>query len=231
LVDGVIFLNQASMAIASAEHKALIGNRSAVIPPMTYNETFSARSQPRKCIENTPVRLGYFGLIRPYKQVDRLMRCMREVPETEAFLAVSGMIVLDPREQEYKELAQNSGNIRFSNEFLADEQLERFVDDCDAIVLPYREILNSGSAIFALSRLRPVMVPDLGSMAELKETAGGNWVFCYSGELTASKIRDFVAWVRTTERTSPPDMSTFDSELVAAMTARFYFSLASGSSH
>jgi beta-1,4-mannosyltransferase len=39
----------------------------------------------------------------------------------------------------------------------------------DLIALPYKEILNSGSAILALSFDRPILVPAAGALAELSE--------------------------------------------------------------
>ena len=223
LVNGVIFLNHSSKDIASAELTALTGKTSTVIPHLTYDEIFSIQSKQKNYTHDRPIQLGCFGLIRPYKQLDRLIQCMKEISAAEASLFVSGTSFGYPDlERQLKELAHDRVNINLSFAYLTHEQLEQFVDGCDAVILPYRNVLNSGAAIFALSRLRPVMVPSLASMLELKETVGGDWVFCYSGDLTSQRIREFISWVKTTPRASRPDMSSFDPDVVAAMTARFY---------
>ena len=223
LIDGVIYLNRASKNIALVQHPLLKRKKSAVIPEMTHYKIFSTQSRQKHYTHERPIRLGNFGLIRPYKQLDRLIDCMKEIPSTDATLAISGASFGYPQlEQQLKELAQNSSNIKLSFGYLTHEKLERFVDECDAVILPYRDILNSGAAIFALSRLRPIMVPNLGGMAELRQAVGDDWVFCYSGTLTSERIREYLSWLKVTPRPSPPDMSLFDPEVVAAATAQFY---------
>ena len=92
---------------------------------------------------------------------------------------------------------------------LANEELEQLVDRADAVVLPYKDILNSGSAIFALCRNRPVIVPAVGSMPELQELVGREWVYLYSGEVTPELLRDALLWVRTTPRSDAPPLDAF----------------------
>jgi glycosyltransferase involved in cell wall biosynthesis len=226
LVNGVIFLNDSSKEIAFTEHPALAGKTSAVIPHLTYDEIFSTQSKQKEYTYDRPIKVSFFGLIRPYKQLDRLINCMKEISAAESSLAISGASFGYPHiEQQLKELAQGSSNIELSCAYLTHDRLEQFVDECDAVILPYRDVLNSGAAIFALSRLRPVMVPNLKSMLELRSIVGGDWVFCYAGDLTSQRIRDFISWVKKTPRASPPDMSSFDPEVVAAKTVQFYYFL------
>ncbi len=226
LVDGVIFLNHTSRDAASTEHRALVGKNCTITPLITNDDLFSIPANNKEYTHDRSVNLGFFGLIRPYKQLDRLIHCMKEISAAEASLAISGASFGYPHiERQLKDIALDASNIKLSFSYLTHAQLEQFADECDAVILPYRNILNSGAAIFALSRLRPVMVPDLGGMLELKRTVGDDWVFCYSGELTSGKIREFLTWLRVTPRRSPPDMSSFSPETVAATTAQFYNSL------
>jgi hypothetical protein len=50
------------------------------------------------------------------------------------------------------------------------------------VVLPYRRILNSGAALFALSRNRPILAPRLGTLPELQDEIGPDWVDLYDGQ-------------------------------------------------
>ena len=115
---------------------------------------------------------------------------MKEISAAEASLFISGTSFGYPHiEQQLKELAHDR-NINLSFAYLTHDQLERFVDECDAVILPYRNVLNSGAAIFALSRLRPVMVPSLTSMLELRKL----WVTIGSFVILAtSHHREFVS--------------------------------------
>ena len=51
-------------------------------------------------------------------------------------------------------------------------------------MLPFSDIMHSGSAILALSFNKPVLVPARGSLPELQALVGTDWVRTYVGELT-----------------------------------------------
>ena len=58
----------------------------------------------------------------------------------------------------------------------------------DLVVLPYRDILNSGSAVLALSFDRPVLVPRRGSLGDLQNHVGRQWVRTYEGDIGAAEL-------------------------------------------
>ena len=108
LVNGVIFLNHSSKDIASTELAALTGKTSTVIPHLTYDEIFSIQSKQKNYTHDRPIQLGCFGLIRPYKQLDRLIQCMKEISAAEASLSISGSSFGYPHlERQLKELAHD----------------------------------------------------------------------------------------------------------------------------
>lgn len=57
--------------------------------------------------------------------------------------------------------------------FASDAEVADLFRAATIVVLTYREILNSGSALLALSFDRPV--PAKGAMAELEDRAGAEW--------------------------------------------------------
>ena len=67
----------------------------------------------------------------------------------------------------------------------SEHELAEAIDRCDGIVLPYKRIPNSGAVIHALSRYRPVLAPRLGSLMEVQEEVGSEWLGLYDGELSA----------------------------------------------
>jgi glycosyltransferase involved in cell wall biosynthesis len=95
-------------------------------------------------------------------------------------------------------------NITTNLSFLSDIELENLLDNADAIVMPYRDILNSGSALHALSRFRPFIAPRLGSLVELQQQVGSDWVWLYDGDLTPETLAAALNWVKITKRVTPP---------------------------
>src|SRR3546814_11863117 len=62
----------------------------------------------------------------------------------------------------------------------------------------------------ALSRIRPVIAPRLGSLIEWQVQVGEDWLWLYDGPLTGERMREGIEWVRNTQRISPPDLSAQD---------------------
>ena len=94
-----------------------------------------------------------------------------------------------------RELADGDDRISLEihEEVVPDEELEAVIDAHDAAVLPYRNILNSGSALHALSRNKPVLAPRMGSLPELLATVGPEWVHLFDGEINSEAIEQFLS--------------------------------------
>src|SRR6185295_18271096 len=93
---------------------------------------------------------------------------------------------------------------------LPEAELEQAIDGGDAVVLSYRDVLNSGATFLALSRNRPVLAPRLGSLPELHERVGADWLSLYEGPLTPAIIGDFVARARRRQGNGQPDLAAYD---------------------
>jgi len=70
----------------------------------------------------------------------------------------------------------------------------------DLVVLPYEDILHSGSALLALSFDRPVLVPARGAMDELRRDVGTNWVYTYDPPLRPTDLHAALDAARTAPR-------------------------------
>lgn len=128
-------------------------------------------------------RILYFGIIRPYKNVDRLIELYtaRERPGTS--LRVVGSPSPELREPIGALIASHpavSGRLAFVD----DDELVAEIGHAALVVLPYAEMHNSGAALVALSLDRPILVPRSASNTALAEEVGEEWVTQYDGPLT-----------------------------------------------
>ncbi|MDP2725948.1 MAG: glycosyltransferase family 1 protein, partial [Dehalococcoidia bacterium] len=57
--------------------------------------------------------------------------------------------------------------------FVADEDIQYFLNGCEVCVLPYRTMTTSGAAILSLSFGKPVIAPRIGGFPCLLEKGGG----------------------------------------------------------
>jgi glycosyltransferase involved in cell wall biosynthesis len=144
----------------------------------------------------------FIGQIRPYKGVSRLIRSFVDSHVTDADLVVAGKAD-GQMMREIEDAAAFACNVRLAPGFVSREDMQKYLRAADLVILPYEEILNSGSAILALSFDRPILVPARGALAELRHIVGADWVALYEGELTPKEIRAAVQWAKT--RSVPPD--------------------------
>jgi beta-1,4-mannosyltransferase len=128
--------------------------------------------------QNSKLQLLFLGAIKPYKNIEILIEAVSRFPH-ELCLTIAG----SPNTLEYgrqiKEAAANAGNISLHLDFIPDNDLPKYFDSSDVVVLPYaiESSLNSGSAILAFSYGRTVICPRIGTIDDL---AAEQEVFAYS---------------------------------------------------
>jgi len=103
----------------------------------------------------------FAGLLRPYKGLDVLLEAWRGVEGAELWIA--GM----PRMDTAALRAAAPRGVRFDERFVGDGELRGYLRRADVVVLPYREAEQSGMALAALACGKPLLVSDVGGLAEL----------------------------------------------------------------
>jgi beta-1,4-mannosyltransferase len=148
------------------------------------------QARTRLGIEPSARVLTFFGSIDSYKGVTELVEKFPAVPDDRAVLLVAGKCCLRPHERKrIEDIAAGDRRVVLHLDYVPYTDVACYIRAADLLVLPFREILNSGSAILALSLDRPVLVPAKDSMRELEEFAGPDWVRLYSGELTSEVLQ------------------------------------------
>lgn len=109
----------------------------------------------------------FLGQIRGYKGVDDLIAAFRSVGEPAARLVIAGRAVTEALEVSIREAATPDPRIALRLGFVPDAEMGVLLDAADAVVLPFRDILTSGSAILAMSFGRPIVAPRIGCLPEL----------------------------------------------------------------
>jgi glycosyltransferase involved in cell wall biosynthesis len=207
-VDGVIALTQNGLQLARQRYPRLRTCPAFVIPHGHFRDAYPrtvSREEARQILGIPPEKrvIAYFGQIRPYKNVPRLVRAFRAFPGDDLMLLVCGRISKRTGgREEIVAAAEGDPRIRLELRYIEPEEIQLFLLAADLMVFPYSEILNSGSAILALSFDRPLVVPNLGALPELRTLAGDVWMRGYEGDIDARILADSLAWALQTER--PP---------------------------
>lgn len=106
----------------------------------------------------------FFGLLRPYKGVDVLLEAWRGIDDAE--LWVVGLPKMDVAPLH----ALAPPNVRFVSRFVADDEIAALFQRADLVVLPYREIDQSGVLFTALAFGTPLLLTSVGGFPEVAAT-------------------------------------------------------------
>jgi glycosyltransferase involved in cell wall biosynthesis len=201
-LDGVVFLSECSRGLINKMYPE-IGECNALVTVHSHYRSGSATRESPSTRPIGNIKLVQFGLIRPYKNIEALVGAVSSI-SSGIDLLVAGMVVDRALSAVIRDSAQLSSHITldFREVPIPDAELETIIDSADAVVLPYKNILNSGAALFSLSRNRPVLAPNMGSLPELRDTVGQEWVYLYDGDFTQQVLLDFKEWMLRTERAS-----------------------------
>ena len=152
-------------------------------------------------------RLLHFGLIRPYKGVETLIAALRGLPDADVSLRIVGNPSTAQMREQVRQACAEDARISALLQYAEDPLLAREIGQAELVVLPYRQMHNSGTLLLALSLARPVLAPWSEANAAVAAEVGEGWVILYRGELDASTLADALRRVRQSSRTAEPDLS------------------------
>jgi glycosyltransferase involved in cell wall biosynthesis len=168
-------LERMDAVIAHSEHGAgrlrdelgLAPERVHVIPHGAFDYLTRLPAErplpPELAAVDGPVVL-FFGLLRPYKGVDLLIEAFNDIEGAELWVAGMPRMPLEP----LRELASEvRGRVRFVPRFVDDSEVPAFFKRADLVVLPYREIDQSGVLYTALAFGKPIVLTSVGGFAEV----------------------------------------------------------------
>ncbi|MCW2747881.1 MAG: glycosyltransferase [Nocardioidaceae bacterium] len=226
-VDAILALTADGLQAARLVHPKLREVPGFVTPHGHYRDSYDlgiGRDKAREVLGVDPyVRLVLsLGQIRPYRNIPHLMKVFGRFDDPDARLAVAGRAAPAEHAAELRTAAEGDARVTLELSFLEDPRMACWLRAADLVVLPYRAIQNSGSAILAISADRPVLVPDLGAMRELADQVGHDWVFLYDDDLDEEDLSAALDLATSPDRPRAPDLAALDWEAVAASTVAAY---------
>ncbi len=129
-----------------------------------------------------------FGLLRPYKGIDVLLDAWRAL-EPDAELWIVGM----PRMDVAPLRAAAPPSVRWVPRFVADDELGAYFQRADLVVLPYREIDQSGVLFTALAFGAPLLLSDVGGFGEVAAQGAAALVAPGDAEALAGELARLLA--------------------------------------
>jgi glycosyltransferase involved in cell wall biosynthesis len=101
----------------------------------------------------------YLGFIKPYKGIEDLITNFKKLNIANKKLLIAGKIF---NESYFQKIFSSDENILFVNKFIKNDELQYFFKSANVIVLPFKKVENSGSAILAMGFKKVVIAPKIG---------------------------------------------------------------------
>lgn len=171
---------------------------------------------------SVPGRFLSFGMVRAYKGMDDLVRAFNGLEDENYSLHICGRPDSSETTRILSTLAEADSRIEMQLFFVPDEALSAEIADAEVVVLPYREIHNSGVALLALSMNRPIIVRRSVTTEMLAAEFGESWVYLFDGDLTAEVLSHALATLRQATRENRVDMSSRDWNFLSEQLADAY---------
>ena len=168
----------------------------------------------------------FFGLLRPYKGLDVLLEAWREVDDAELWIV--GM----PRMDIAPLRAGVPPSVRWISHYLADDEIGAYFGRADLVVLPYREIDQSGVLSTALAFGAPLLLSAVGGFPEVAAQGAATLVAPGDAVALAAELRRLLADRGARERLGAAALAAADGryswDAVAREHLELYRSLAGG---
>jgi glycosyltransferase involved in cell wall biosynthesis len=115
----------------------------------------------------------FFGLLRPYKGIDTLLRAFGRVEGAELWIVGNPRMEVAPLR---RLAAEARGRVRFLPRFVEDAEIPAIVRRADVVALPYRDAEHSGVLYAALAFGKPLVLSAVGGFPEVAEQGAARLV-------------------------------------------------------
>ena len=142
----------------------------------------------KKDRENSKRKLGidkndfvflYFGQIRPNKGLSNMIKTFHDITNEEKNikLIIAGKPKPPLKSGDLKILVQNNRNIILHEKYIKNRDIQSYFNASDIVILPFENVLTSGSVMLALSFSRPVIVPNIDTLREVIKDSYNGWIY------------------------------------------------------
>jgi len=132
----------------------------------------------------------FFGLLRPYKGIDTLLHAFRRVRGAELWIAGNPRMDVEP----LRDLAAEApGRVRFLPRFVEDAEIPALMRAADVVVLPYRDVEQSGVLYAALAFGKPLVLSAVGGFPEVAAQGAAQLVCPEDPPALAAALNELVS--------------------------------------
>lgn len=172
LVDRIICPSMATRKVVTEWHASVDEGKLLHIPHHSFGAFYPKQVNRRQALDHLHLQPNgrvfiCFGGIHPYKGLTDLIPLFGRSPLNEHTLIVAG----SPSNKHYaatiEGLCSRFPNVHPFLRYIPTDEVQYFLQAADLFVMPFKEVLNSGSIMLAMSFGKPVIAPRVGSIPEV----------------------------------------------------------------
>jgi glycosyltransferase involved in cell wall biosynthesis len=157
--------------------------------------------------EESPREFLFFGNVSEYKGVEELLDAYEGLsPQVRARLTIAGQCADPELRMRLSMRLTASPDVRLRLKRIPEDEIAELMAGTDVVVLPFRRVTTSGSAMLALAHGKPLIVPELPGLSELPAAA----VARYDGS-----VRGLRAALDGLARADPPSLAAMSAAALA----------------
>jgi beta-1,4-mannosyltransferase len=158
-------------------------NKLIYLPHPSYIGAYTEREAISQKQKSTDFNILFFGSIRPYKNVDLLIKTFKSMRYSDIHLTIAGKVKTKEYADYITDLGEDDARITLKLEYVSDEDICSLIAENDIVVLPFdtKTMLNSGSVILTCSCGSTFISPEIGTVKDLPHD-GNFYSYTYSSE-------------------------------------------------
>ena len=137
------------------------------------NEMTSLQARNKLGFDKEDIIFLHFGYIRPYKGISELINAFKRLDNQRAKLLIVGKPFDNKIATDIYNDCKYDNRIKNILKFIPDDDIQIYMNAADVVVLPYKDVLTSGTVILSMSFGRPIIAPAIGCIADTIDEKGG----------------------------------------------------------
>jgi glycosyltransferase involved in cell wall biosynthesis len=177
-----IFVHSHAAANLVAAHFGVPPSKFRVVPHANYvglypDDVDRHTARGALGVPQDPFMFLFIGNLRGYKGTCEAIEAFQRLGQENALLVFAGRPWDDQVDRQMRTWIADQPHIIYRPGFVADAELQNYFRAADVVLLPFQDILTSGSMILSMSFAKPLILPDI---PVLRESAPASGVIFYA---------------------------------------------------
>jgi beta-1,4-mannosyltransferase len=159
----IIAHSQSAITQAERAYNTQFAHKAHVIPMGNFDGIYADATPappPRAPGTDAPIQILFFGAVRPYKGLKRLLRAFTEVTDPRVRLTIAGRAMDAQYGESIAAIAAQDPRVDLQLRFIDVAEVSQLFAQADVVIIPFERTLTSASLMLAMSLTRACILPE-----------------------------------------------------------------------